>query len=208
MAWNRLRIRDGSGFIPTPSPWICSVYFRFHFIFFPDLNVMRRGSHERAIDGLRKPRVFGDSRMKILGDGCVCHSPTGTQGMSFVVSVLIKGLWPEKPVPWNMAFVAQEADAPILAEGCKITRGRSPITAVLNRIVIVHKRRRPAVDPIRRRIEHPRSLISQFVLKKVEVQILVHDVPVDELPPYMSLNCYCLKKKEVNALCGRGICVD
>ncbi|GER44607.1 3-(3-hydroxy-phenyl)propionate hydroxylase [Striga asiatica] len=30
----------------------------------------------------------------------------------------LKGLWPEKPVSWNMATVAHEAGAPILSKGC------------------------------------------------------------------------------------------
>ncbi|GER57775.1 ribonuclease HII [Striga asiatica] len=64
MPRNRSRLRDGSDFIPTPSPWICSVYFCFPFIFFPELNVMRRGSHERAIEGLGKLQVWHLKKQK------------------------------------------------------------------------------------------------------------------------------------------------
>ncbi|GER48001.1 pentatricopeptide repeat-containing protein, partial [Striga asiatica] len=149
MAWNRLRIRGGSGFIPTPSPWICSAFgepeekkkklIKVSFagcgasssfstgkrryidqdgqldncplevasdndvdlklkicrtegsqVFLTTNSEDKRERTPAVVRGGCKPRVFGDSRMKILGDGCVCHSPSGTQGMSFGVSVLIK----------------------------------------------------------------------------------------------------------------------
>ncbi|GER29989.1 hypothetical protein STAS_05892 [Striga asiatica] len=132
MAWNRLRIRGGSGFIPTPSPWICSAFgepeekkkklIKVSFagcgasssfstgkrryidqdgqldncplevasdndvdlklkicrtegsqVFLTTNSEDKRERTPAVVRGGCKPRVFGDSRMKILGYGCVCR---------------------------------------------------------------------------------------------------------------------------------------
>lgn len=61
-------------------------------------------------------------------------------------------------------------------------RRRGAVPALLNGVVVVQKRRRPPIDLARPLVECSGSVGAELALKESEMQVLVHDVPVDELP--------------------------
>lgn len=62
-------------------------------------------------------------------------------------------------------------------------RRRSAVAALLNGVVVVQKRRRPGVDLVRSLVECFGSVGAELGLEEIEMQILIRNVPMEELAP-------------------------